>query len=149
MLKDRETGETYLEFNEQIVFQIPCAKGCTSIKSCEAEGHKLQDWSPTLAAATCKASARQRTSGGRTANTCEMPSEHVSTEHRFLHRFLSAARDCSTQSRFAGCGISYISCVQRTTVSRSNDDPFWELSSTRPYGSLLGFLSLEMMIAAV
>ncbi|CAN0059996.1 unnamed protein product, partial [Scytosiphon promiscuus] len=59
-LRDHETNEEFLEFDEQVIFQTACHQ-CLNIKSCLRAGHKLVDWRPTFA-------------GGRVAGSPAVPS---------------------------------------------------------------------------
>ena len=47
-LRDNETNEEFLEFDENIVFQTAC-DDCLNIKTCLNSGHRLVDWRPTFA----------------------------------------------------------------------------------------------------
>ncbi|CAN0443571.1 unnamed protein product [Pylaiella littoralis] len=47
-LRDHETNDEFLEFDEEIIFQTACLD-CLNIKSCINAGHKLVDWRPTFA----------------------------------------------------------------------------------------------------
>ncbi|CAM9303395.1 unnamed protein product, partial [Discosporangium mesarthrocarpum] len=42
-LVDHVTGQESIEFNESIVFQVPCDQ-CQGIKACITSGHSLVDW---------------------------------------------------------------------------------------------------------
>ena len=44
-LRDNETNEEFLEFDESIAFQTAC-KECVNIKTCIDAGHELVDWWP-------------------------------------------------------------------------------------------------------
>lgn len=44
-LRDHQTNQEFLEFDEDIVFQTSCP-GCLNIKSCLLAGHQLEDWQP-------------------------------------------------------------------------------------------------------
>lgn len=46
-LRDGETNEEFLEFDEEIIFQTACPS-CLNIKSCLNAGHNLVDWRPTF-----------------------------------------------------------------------------------------------------